>query len=92
MLKGHIWISAVAACLINSRLVISEDDFPIYRSLSDDEDLITTNCFQEIMHMNKVSFNSSVQVHELEFVCVCERERERERGERSHGVSCDESE
>ncbi len=43
--------------------------------------------------MNKVSFNSSVQVHELELVCVCVRERERERGgERSHGVSCDESE
>ena len=48
--------------------------------------------------MNKVSFNSSVQVHELELVCVCVcvcvsvRERERERGgERSHGVSCDES-
>ena len=41
--------------------------------------------------MNKVSFNSSVQVHELEFVCVCvcvcvcERERERER-ERGHMV------
>ena len=29
--------------------------------------------------MNKVSFNSSVQVHELELVCVCVRERERER-------------
>ena len=36
--------------------------------------------------MNKVSFNSSVQVHELELVCVCERERERERGGRGHMV------
>ena len=41
--------------------------------------------------MNKVSFNSSVQVHELELVCVCVCERER-RGGRLHGVSCDDSE
>ena len=30
--------------------------------------------------MNKVSFNSSVQVHELELVCVCVCERERRGG------------
>ena len=41
------------------------------------------------MHMNKVSFISSVQVHELELVCVCGGGGG---GGGGHMVSCDESE
>ena len=76
VISGYLLLLYYTACSINSRLVIGEDDFPIYSS----------NCFQEIMHVNKVSFNSSMQVHELKLVCVGGGG-----GERSHFVSCDKS-